>query len=219
MTLLAAVLSAATATAQALPQSITDWLGKVADSGPGLTKAQKERRQAEFAAITTPPRDLLANAPGRPATPVLCGRGEMRQSANRLRLQTSDGKYAHLRLAFVYAPEEPQTGGRGALVNAMQFADLRDLCALLIASAGAEPNGEPRYIATVYTAAGLDVGLELIKMGLAWHWEEKAKGYQHPISYKSYSMAQKWVRDWREGLFAAASPVPPWEFSKGTSVR
>lgn len=198
---------------QSLPPSVTDWLDKLSDSGPGLTRAQKAKKQAEFDAITTPPRNLVANPPGRASLPVICGRGEMRSSANRFKLETSQGKSVHIRIAFVYAPEEPQANGRGSLVNAMHLIDLKDLCAVVIAPAGRQPNGENRFIASVYNGNGKDVGLELIKGGYAWHWAEMAQGTQHPAAYRAYELAQKWVKDWREGIFVSSNPIPPWDFS------
>lgn len=209
------VMASCNAVAQtALPETLRDLVSKIADSGPGLTTAQKAQRQREFDAIKTVPASELRQAPGGRKAIEFCGQGMMRSSANRVEINGADGRKRIVRLAWVFAPEEPQLNGRGALVNGMQFADLKDLCVVVVSEQGQDTHGNARYVGTVFNSAGQDVALELLKLGLAWHWTQYANKGQNRQAYQQYAAAQKWARDWRVGVFADPQPVPPWVFQQ-----
>lgn len=213
-----AMLSGGASAQSALPDQLRDLVSKIADSGPGLTSAQKAQRQKEFDSIKTIPAAELRQGPGGRRAVEFCGRGEMRQSANRVAITGADGQIRMVRLAWVFAPEEPQRDGRGALVNGMQFADLKDLCVVVVSEQGQDDRGHRRYVGTVFNAAGQDVALELLKMGLAWHWTQYADKGQNRRAYEQYAAAQKWTRDWKVGLFADPHPIAPWTFQQPPSA-
>ena len=60
----------------------------------------------------------------------------------------------------------------------------------------------------------LDVNLEQIKQGFAWHCEHYQKD-QPPEERISYSDAEVEARQRRNGLWGDDSPIPPWEYRRG----
>ncbi|HZE72487.1 MAG TPA: thermonuclease family protein [Pyrinomonadaceae bacterium] len=71
-------------------------------------------------------------------------------------------------------------------------------------------NSHERLIGKV-TIDGLDVGLEQIKAGLAWHAKEFANE-QTELDREAYALAEKEARANKRGLWQYPSPVPPWEY-------
>lgn len=60
---------------------------------------------------------------------------------------------------------------------------------------------------------GIDVNLELVLTGLAWHYKE----YQREQSLEDrrlYAQAEQVARKRNLGLWGAADPIPPWEFRR-----
>lgn len=65
-------------------------------------------------------------------------------------------------------------------------------------------------VGTVYSK-GRDVGLTLLEKGLAWHYK-RFPYQQSAASRKTYSDAESSASAARAGIWADASPTPPWEF-------
>lgn len=61
------------------------------------------------------------------------------------------------------------------------------------------------------TLGGIDVGLQLVKMGLAWHYVAYAKE-QSPEDRAAYSAAEASARSAKRGLWSDPMVVPPWDF-------
>lgn len=57
----------------------------------------------------------------------------------------------------------------------------------------------------------VDVGLEQIRAGLAWHYTQYAKE-QAPLQRERYAETERRARERREGLWSDVRPVPPWDF-------
>ena len=57
----------------------------------------------------------------------------------------------------------------------------------------------------------LDVGLEQIRAGLAWHYSAYAKE-QAPVQRERYAEGERRARERRTGLWSDAHPVAPWDF-------
>ena len=57
----------------------------------------------------------------------------------------------------------------------------------------------------------IDVGLEQIKAGLAWHYKQYAVE-QPPAERARYAAIELRARERREGLWNDPEPVPPWQF-------
>jgi endonuclease YncB( thermonuclease family) len=65
----------------------------------------------------------------------------------------------------------------------------------------------------VVTIDRRDVGLELIKQGLAWHFKKYEKD-QAPGDRVAYADAENVARTKRIGLWSDSEPIPPWEWRK-----
>jgi endonuclease YncB( thermonuclease family) len=66
---------------------------------------------------------------------------------------------------------------------------------------------------------GQDANLEQVNRGLAWHYKQYARG-QSATDRKLYDYAQKDASAAKRGLWASATPTPPWEYRhKGVSAR
>ena len=59
----------------------------------------------------------------------------------------------------------------------------------------------------------IDVGLELIRAGLAWHYTQYSRE-QPPLQRAQYAAFERRARERREGLWREAHPVAPWEFRR-----
>lgn len=64
---------------------------------------------------------------------------------------------------------------------------------------------------------GVDANLEQVKAGFAWHYKQYAKE-QSIEDRVQYSNAEDQARSVGRGLWADASPLPPWEFRKEMHV-
>lgn len=64
-----------------------------------------------------------------------------------------------------------------------------------------------RPVVYVYTPEGWDVGAEMLKSGMAWH-------YKYYDDSKFYSDLERTARKNKTGLWRDKNPVPPWEFRK-----
>lgn len=58
---------------------------------------------------------------------------------------------------------------------------------------------------------GVDVNLEQLKAGMAWHHMQNQRA-QAPVDQKSYSEAEEYARTIRQGLWADEKPIPPWDW-------
>jgi endonuclease YncB( thermonuclease family) len=69
-----------------------------------------------------------------------------------------------------------------------------------------------RPIVWVYTPAGKDVSVEMLKAGMAWHF----KKYDSSIEYAQYEAI---ARKARIGLWVDNNPIAPWDFRKSKKKR
>lgn len=70
-----------------------------------------------------------------------------------------------------------------------------------------------RTVGKVLNTDGLDVCLEQINLGLAWHYKQYAKE-QPKEDREKYAAAEKNSRELKIGLWQDQSPVPPWEWRR-----
>jgi endonuclease YncB( thermonuclease family) len=114
------------------------------------------------------------------------------------------GKGERLRLAGVAPPEADQPWGR----QAKEFVKENALGQVVTV----EPQGvdhKQRPLAHIILPDGRDLGAEMVKEGLAWHYRRWSK---NPL----LGDLEKDARDERRGLWQDPKPVPPWEWrSKG----
>lgn len=69
-----------------------------------------------------------------------------------------------------------------------------------------------RLVGTVYVR-GVDVGLQQIRAGLAWHYKHYERE-QTPEDRARYAAAENEARARRIGLWLDREPVPPWEWRR-----
>jgi len=60
---------------------------------------------------------------------------------------------------------------------------------------------------------GLDVGLEQVRRGLAWHYVRYARE-QSPQARVEYARAEQTARSERGGLWSFRDPTPPWDYRR-----
>ena len=64
-----------------------------------------------------------------------------------------------------------------------------------------------RPVVWVYTGDGKDVGSEMLKAGMAWHYKE----YDSSPEYAENELS---AREARKGLWLESNPVAPWDFRR-----
>ena len=126
-----------------------------------------------------------------------------------------------IRLAGIDAPERRQaygdrskqhlsslTYGKTVLV----FWEKRDRYRRIVGRVYAR---ECKFMTCRYS---VDVGLEQIKAGLAWHYKqyEKEQAYDERLRYAAL---EQQARARREGLWQESEPQPPWEFRHQSTNR
>ncbi len=127
--------------------------------------------------------------------------GKVTAVENGSTLEVSQGgRTETLLLAGVAAPELSQPWGRQAREFVQQSALGQEVTV--------EPQGtdhKKRPLATIILPDGRDLGAEMVKDGLAWHYQRFSK---NPL----LGDMQKDARADQRGLWSEPGPVPPWEW-------
>ncbi len=133
----------------------------------------------------------------------LSGRAVRVPDGDTLHLMTEHG-VERVRISGIDAPELGQPYSRVArtalsnLVNERVLSlacDKRDIYGRLVCAVRVE---------------GTDVGLQLVLLGLAWHFK-RYEDEQSPSDRVAYSTAEEEARRQRIGLFRQDQPMPPWD--------
>lgn len=117
-------------------------------------------------------------------------------------------KQAHkIRLSGIDAPEKAQPFGERAKLSLGELAFGQE--------ASADCPRRDRYRREVCTVFihGKDVGLEQIRIGMAYWYRDYAKD-QSLLAIVRYAWAEFRARLKRRGLWADETPVPPWEWRR-----
>lgn len=123
------------------------------------------------------------------------------------------GKTARrIRIDGIDAPERKQAYGQRARESLADLAQGR--------SAWAECSKSDRYGRAVCRVLvdGVDVGLEQLRRGLAWHYTKYAHE-QSPQARLDYARAQQEARSSRTGLWSNDAPTPPWDHRREQRAR
>ncbi|MEP6608102.1 MAG: thermonuclease family protein [Burkholderiaceae bacterium] len=118
------------------------------------------------------------------------------------------GKTQHrIRLDGIDAPERTQPYGQRARQSLVALAHGR--------AARAECPKVDRYGREVCRVVvdGVDVGLEQIRRGFAWHYLKYAHE-QRADDRSSYARAETQARAAHSGLWSFSDPTPPWEYRR-----
>lgn len=120
----------------------------------------------------------------------------------------ADNRKHKVRLTGVDAPERRQAYGNESTES------LRNL--VFLKAVTVQSSGTDRYKRELGKVLlnGLDVNLEQVKRGFAWHYKHY-QGDQPPEDRVSYSDAEIEARQRRSGLWHGDSPIPPWEYRSG----
>jgi endonuclease YncB( thermonuclease family) len=112
-----------------------------------------------------------------------------------------------IRLDGVDAPERSQPFGQRARQSLASLAHGRE--------ALAECPKTDRYGRAVCRVIvdGVDVGLEQVRRGLAWHYVRYAHE-QSPQARAEYARAEQQARGERSGLWSYRDPTPPWDYRR-----
>ena len=118
-----------------------------------------------------------------------------------------DRRQHEIRLEGIDAPEKHQAFGSRAKesLSEMSFGKHVEV----------QTRKKDRYGRTVgkVLVDGVDVNLEQVRRGLAWHYKE----YQREQSMSDrtmYGAAETEARGQRRGLWTDPEPIPPWEFRR-----
>lgn len=124
------------------------------------------------------------------------------------------GRRQHkIRLAGIDAPEKRQDFGQRSKQSLSELAYRQDVLV--------DISKQDRYGRSVgkVLRGGVDVNLEQVRRGLAWHYKEYQKE-QSPVDRRAYADAENEARGLRRGLWTLSAPVPPWEYRRnGVGTR
>lgn len=136
---------------------------------------------------------------------TLHGRVVSISDGDTLTLLDASNQQFKIRLTGIDAPEKKQAFGQ---VSKRHLSDM-----VFGKPVTVEWFKKDRYQRTLgkILLDGLDVNLEQIKAGLAWHYK-KYEGEQRPEDRHSYADAETHAQQKRLGLWSDSNPVPPWEF-------
>jgi endonuclease YncB( thermonuclease family) len=114
-----------------------------------------------------------------------------------------------IRLDGIDAPERTQSYGQRARQSLAALAHGR--------AARADCPKVDRYRRAVCRVVvdGIDVGLEQIRRGYAWHYVKYAHE-QRAADRETYARAESDARSASVGLWSFSEPVPPWDYRRTT---
>lgn len=116
---------------------------------------------------------------------------------------TTDNKRIRFRMQGIDAPEKTQAFSKRSTEKLSEL--IFDKAVGIDVHTSSDRYGRP--VVYVYTLEGMDVGAEMLKSGMAWH-------YKYYDNSKFYSDLEHTARKKKTGLWKDKNPVPPWEFRK-----
>lgn len=140
-------------------------------------------------------------------------------SGNHLIIEDAQKRTAMVRLAWIFAPEDPQPNGVAARIRLDRLAYNRVGCVKVIARYPRR-DGDPRerYYGTVQIKDVGDLGLSMLRIGMAWHYVDYARRGQPANEFAQYAKAESEARSKGLGLWADPNAIAPWLF-KGKNIR
>jgi endonuclease YncB( thermonuclease family) len=151
---------------------------------------------------------LCAIAPAAASAAELDGTVVAISDGDTLTLIGTDKRQHRIRLDGIDAPERTQPYGQRARQSLAQLAYGR---AAIVNCPKVDRYG--REVCRV-TIDGVDVGLEQIRRGLAWHYVKYAHE-QRAVDRARYAQAESEARARSAGLWSFEDPVPPWDYRRG----
>ena len=117
-----------------------------------------------------------------------------------------------IRLIGIDAPEKAQDFGQKAKTSLSAMAFNQD------ATAECRKRDRYRREICVVSVGGKDVGLEQVRMGMAWWYRQFAKE-QTTQERTDYEQAEFMAKIHRYGLWTSKNPIPPWDWRHGRSAE
>jgi endonuclease YncB( thermonuclease family) len=113
----------------------------------------------------------------------------------------ADKKQHKVRLNGIDAPEKKQAFGAKSKTRLGEMVAGKD-----VVVEWKEKDTYGRTLGKV-TQSGVDVNLQMVKEGLAWHYRKYSKSIE-------LARAEAEAKAAKKGLWADPNPVPPWDFRK-----
>lgn len=130
-----------------------------------------------------------------------------------IRVQDEYGQKHRIRLAYIDAPELNQASGQQSQQNLMQL-----LAGQTVQIEVFGVDAYKRQVARVMLN-GIDINLQQIKQGNAWHYRSIARKNQNRLDYQRYHQAQDSAKLQRIGLWQNRNAQAPWTFRYKNRVQ
>ena len=143
-----------------------------------------------------------------------------------LTIVDSKGFKYRIRLAGIDAPEQDQPYGKKSTKNLRWLIFNKEVTAKyskhdrygrIVGKVLAGPKGNTFCLSTA-CAWTLDVGLEQIKAGMAWHYK-RYQNEQSKEDRKSYSSAERVAKKKQVGLWSDKNPIQPWKWRRDKRLK
>ena len=148
---------------------------------------------------------LLLLIAARVPAEMLTGRIVGVSDGDTLTLLDAEHVSHKIRIAGIDAPEKKQPFGEKAKINLSTLAYNRT------AEADCRKTDRYRRKVCVVFVGHKDVGLEQIKVGMAWWYQQYSREQTHQ-ERSDYEQAQSLAKRHRYGLWSGPNPTPPWEW-------
>ena len=139
------------------------------------------------------------------ASEVLTGRVVAIADGDTLTVLDDRKQQHRIRLDGIDAPEARQPFGDRSRQSLRDLAHGRD------AEADCPKVDKYKRLVCRVTVGEVDVGLEQIKRGMAWHFK-RYEAEQRPEDLRAYGDAEVEARAERRGLWRDPAPVAPWDW-------
>lgn len=138
----------------------------------------------------------------------LDGKVERVMDGDTVQLITANSKKVKIRLLGIDAPESGQSFGPESTQHLISLSESKRVAAQCI--------GVDKYKRSLCKLVidGVDVNLEQLKSGMAWHYKAYASS-QSKKDQEVYASAEIQAQHARVGLWASNLTIPPWEYRKG----
>jgi len=124
-----------------------------------------------------------------------------------LTLLDASNQQHKIRIAGIDSPEKAQDFGQKAKSNLSALAFDQP------ATADCRKRDRYQREICVVKVAGLDIGLEQVRTGMAW-WYRQYISDQSPKERTDYEQAEFNAKIRRIGLWNSKNPIPPWDWRK-----
>jgi len=153
------------------------------------------------AAITAAAALLLFLCAGGALAEELMGRVIKVADGDTITVQLANKKKERIRFLGIDAPEHDQAYGAEARTAMNKLANSK-----MVKVVYEQRDMYGRIVGQVFVD-GRDLGMLMLRMGLAWHYKQYSNS-------KEYAASEEAARQAKVGLWHDPSPVPPWEFRR-----